>query len=331
MQKLKFIDFCSGIGAGRLGLELLGLECIAHSEINMDSDYTYKLFFNDNRNLGDLTDLNVENIPNSDILIAGFPCQTFSIVGKRAGFEDDRGQIIYYLKDILKRKNLPYFIFENVKGLVNHNRGKTLKSIIEILEDAGYEVFYQVLNSIDYGVPQLRERIYFVGIRKDLCNKPFEFPLKRKHVSLKQYLMASNNDELDLNNSTFQKYLSNKYNKNRIDINDILKQDYAIIDTRQSDLRVYIDKCPTLRTGRHGILYVRNHQLFKLSGLEALLLQGFPKEYIVKVKNISNTKLLSQAGNAMTVNVIKAIGECLLDYIMENPKYEFNSKRLANC
>lgn len=315
---MKFIDFCSGIGAGRLGLELLGLTCVAHSEINADSDYTYKVFYNDDGNLGDLTTLDVNLIPDSDILIAGFPCQTFSIVGKRAGFEDERGQIIYHLKDILKSKDIPYFIFENVKGLVNHNRGKTLAAIVELLNDAGYEVAYKVLNSIDYGVPQLRERVYFVGIRKDLYNKPFVFPKPTKHVGIKNFLLSNNDNIQDIQNPTFQKYLTNKYNKGRVDINDILRQDYAIIDTRQSDLRIYIDKCPTLRTGRHGILYVRNKKLYKLSGAESLLLQGFPKEYVAKANNIPNSKLLSQAGNAMTVNVIRAIGECLLNYIEEN-------------
>ena len=315
---LTFIDFCSGIGAGRLGLELLGLTCVAHSEINIDSDFTYQKFFNDNRNLGDLTVLNYDEIPASDILIAGFPCQTFSIVGNRAGFGDNRGQIIYYLKDILVNKNIPYFIFENVKGLVNHDKGNTLDTIIKLLDNAGYAVSYKVLNSIDYGVPQLRERIYFIGIRKDLYTKPFEFPVPTKHVDLKNFLLSSNNDLLDINNSTFQKYLINKYNKDRININEILEEEYAILDTRQSDLRVYINKCPTLRTGRHGILYVRNGKLHKLSGLESLLLQGFSKEYVIKAKNITNSKLLSQAGNAMTVNVIRAIGECLLNYIEEN-------------
>lgn len=330
MSKMNFIDFCSGIGAGRLGLELLGLKCLAHSEINPAADYTYKIFYNDEHNLGDLTTLNINSIPNSDILIAGFPCQTFSIVGKRLGFEDERGQIIYHLKDILQGKNIPYFIFENVKGLVNHASGKTLNTILELLNNAGYKVFYKVLNSIDYGVPQLRERIYFVGIRQDLYNKPFEFPAPRKHVGIKQFLMQSNHDFLDIKNPTFQKYLSNKYNRNRIDINEIIKQDYIILDTRQSDLRLYVNKCPTLRTGRHGILYVRNNKLYKLSGLEALLLQGFSKEYVMKAVNIANTKLLSQAGNAMTVNVIRAIGECLLDYIEENTNDGFSSKRLSN-
>lgn len=314
-MKLKFLDLCSGIGAGRLGLELLGLECVAHSEINNDSDYTYQILYEDKRNLGDLTKLQSENIPDSDILIAGFPCQTFSIVGKRAGFEDERGQIIYHIRDILKNKNIPYFILENVKGLVNHNNGRTLESIVGLLNDAGYKVECKVLNSIDYGVPQLRERVYFVGIRQDLYNKQFEFPIPNESVNIKQFLMSTNNDVQDINHPTFQKYLANKYNNGRVDINEILKQDFAIIDTRQSDLRVYIDKCPTLRTGRHGILYVRNKQLHKLSGSEALLLQGFPKEYVMKLTNVSNTKLLSQAGNAMTVNVIRAIGECLLNYI----------------
>ena len=331
VNSLKFIDFCSGIGAGRLGLELLGLTCVAHSEINPDSEYTYRLFYNDDRNLGDLTLVNFDNIPENDILIAGFPCQTFSIVGKRTGFEDERGQIIYYLKDILKKKNIPYFIFENVKGLINHNKGKTLNAIIELLNNAGYEVSYKVLNSIDYGVPQLRERVYFVGIRKDLYYKPFIFPKPINPVSLKNFLLSSNNDTLDIYHPTFQKYLSNKYNNGKVDINSILEQDYTIIDTRQSDLRVYIDKCPTLRTGRHGILYVRNKKLHKLSGLEALLLQGFPKEYILKAMNIPNSKLLAQAGNAMTVNVIRAIGEHLLEYIEEDTQDEFSTKRLSNC
>lgn len=329
-SNLKFIDFCSGIGAGRLGLELSGMTCVAHSEINHDADETYKKFYNDNNNLGDLTQIDPEKIPQCDVLIAGFPCQTFSIVGKRAGFEDERGQIIYYLRNILKQKKIPYFIFENVKGLVNHNKGRTLKAIIELLDDAGYAVAYKVLNSIDYGVPQLRERIYFVGIRKDLYIKPFVFPCSIKQVGIKNFLMSSNSDVLDINHPTFKKYLSNKYNKNRINIEELLEQDYTVIDTRQSDLRVYIDKCPTLRTGRHGILYVRNKKLYKLSGQESLLLQGYTKEFVMKAKNIVNSKLLAQTGNAMTVNVIHAIGESLLNYIEENTIDGFGEKRLSN-
>lgn len=327
---LKFADFCSGIGAGRLGLELSGMECVAHSDIDADADYTYKIFYNDNRNLGDLTKVKYNNVPDCDIMIAGFPCQTFSIVGKRAGLDDERGQIIYHLCKILNNKNIPYFIFENVKGLVNHNHGKTLRAILSLLNDAGYEVFYKVLNSINFGIPQLRERVYFVGIRKDLCNKPFLFPEEQPPVNIEKFLLSNNSDIQDINNPTFRKYLLNKYNKGRIDIENILQRDYTIIDTRQSDLRIYENKCPTLRTGRHGILYVKNKQLHKLSGQEALLLQGFPKEYVFKAMDLPNTKLLSQAGNAMTVNVISAIGKCLINYIEEDIEYGFSPKRFAN-
>lgn len=330
-NQMTFVDFCSGIGAGRLGLELLGFKCLAHSEINCDSDYTYTLLFNDNTNLGDLTSLSNSNIPNGDILIAGFPCQTFSIVGKREGFKDNRGQIIYYLNNILKDKGFPYFILENVKGLVNHDNGQTLDSIVKLLEKSGYALFYKVLNSSDFGVPQLRERVYFVGIRQDLCYKPFTFPVAKPKVSIKNYLLPNLSEKLDLLHPTFQKYLINKYNVGRIDINKILEEDYTVVDTRQSDLRTYKDVFPTLRTGRHGLLYVKDRQLYKLSGLEALLLQGFPVEYVDKVKSVPNSKLLAQAGNAMTVNVIREIGQSLINYIKGNILDEFSDKRISNC
>lgn len=331
-QRLKFIDFCSGIGGGRLGLELAGMQCVAHSEINSDADYTYNIFFNDKNNLGDLKLIKMEDIPECDLLIAGFPCQTFSIVGKREGFNDDRGQIIYHLANILQKKNISYFILENVKGLVNHNKGETLKQILKILDNAGYSVFYQILNSENYGVPQYRERVYFVGVRKDLCNSPFIFPKENKMDDIQNYLINYNNVEQDISHPTFQKYINNKYNKDRVDVEDLLKQDYLVIDTRQSDLRVYKGKSPTLRTGRHGILYIKNKKIYKLSGVEALLLQGFSKEMALKVKDIQNNKLLSQAGNAMTVNVIQAIGVKLLEYIKQSEGNNgFSGKRVANC
>ena len=249
-------------------------------------------------------------------MVGGFPCQTFSIIGDRCGLEDkDRGQIIYGLANILKSKNIKYFILENVKGLVNHDKGKTLKTVIELLENSGYKVFYEVLNSLDFGVPQMRERIYFVGIRKDLVNDNFSYSFPSRYsgtnINLEQCLIDNQELTFDEKNSsykTFVKYLNNKYNKNRYDINKLLNKDLRILDTRQSDLRIYYDKVPTLRRGRHGILYVKNKKFRKLSGYESLLLQGFPKKYANKVKDqISNSKLLQHSGNAMTVNVIEEI------------------------
>lgn len=311
------MDFCSGIGAGRLGLENAGITCVAHSEIDPNPDLTYQLFFDDKSNLGDLTQLNIDNLPNFDVMLAGFPCQTFSIVGKRAGLDDNRGQIIYYLTNILKRKNVPFFILENVKGLINHNKGETLKAILAILSENGYHVYYQVLDSQYYGVPQMRERIYFVGIKKDIAHTPFEFPKPILSKPIEYFLSDDRDYEFNVNNPTFQKYLASKYNNNQYDIAEILKSDYKIIDWRQSDFRLYDKKTPTLRTGRHGILYSKNGKLRKLSGYEGLLLQGFPKQIAQKVidHKLPDNKILSQAGNAMTVTVIEKLGEQLLKSI----------------
>lgn len=320
--KIKFMDFCAGIGAGRLGLENLGLNCVAFSEIDRYAERTYREFFGEEeKNHGDLMKINPADLPHFDLMVAGFPCQSFSVIGQRKGMNDHRGQIIYGLIKIMNGKNLPYFILENVKGLVNHEGGKTLKVILEELDKAGYKVYHRVLSSLHYGVPQMRERIYFVGIRKDLVkeNKHFEWPKPVKTPKVENYLI--DDSELEFNEKkrayeTFLKFLDNKYNKGLFKVEKLLKEDYLVLDTRQSDLRLYRGKVPTLRTGRHGILYVRNGKFRKLSGYESLLLQGFPKNLVEKTKGkIADVYLLSQAGNAMTVNTIEAIGKNLLDYI----------------
>ena len=315
-KKLKFIDFCAGIGAGRLGLEKSGLSCVGFSEIDKQAEITYRKFFGEEEiNHGDLTKIKPETLPNFEMMIAGFPCQTFSVIGQRKGMGDERGQIIFSLIKIMLAKNLKYFILENVKGLTNHDNGNSLKVILQELEKAGYKVFYQVLNSVDYGVPQMRERIYFVGIRKDLVPNDFQFffPKRQPRKDIQDYLIDTKELEFDdkkITYETFLKYLDNKYNKGQYVIDELLEKDYMVIDTRQSDLRIYHNKVPTLRTGRHGILYVKNKKFRKLSGYESLLLQGFPKELAKKVDGvIDEINLLKQTGNAMTVTAIEAIAK----------------------
>ncbi len=322
MEHIRFMDFCAGIGGGRIGLENLGMSCLGYSEIDKDAEITYKHFFgNSEKNFGDLMKINPNDLPDFDFMVGGFPCQTFSIIGNRCGLEDkERGQIIYGLINLLKAKDVKYFILENVKGLVNHDKGKTFKTVLELLDSAGYKVNHKILNSLDFGVPQMRERIYLVGVQKKLIddNFQFEFPERYEgnHKKLEDCLI--DDDELTFDEKlssykTFLKYLDNKYNKNKYDLNDLLSQDYRVIDTRQSDLRIYHKKIPTLRRGRHGILYVKENKFRKLSGYEALLLQNFPKKYANKVKGkISNSKLLQQSGNAMTSTVIEELGKNLM-------------------
>ena len=320
---MKFIDFCSGIGGGRLGLEKAGFTCIAFSEIDKAAIKTYKRLF-DTKNeleLGDLTKINPENLPDFDLLISGFPCQSFSIVGKREGLDNkEKGQVIFYLADILKIKQPNFFILENVKGLLNHDKGQTFQKILELLKSLDYEVSTKLLNSLDFSLAQSRERVYFIGIQKSL-NKIFKFDFKeKKKPNIKDFLNPNDENILNRNKyETFLRYLQNKYNKNRFCLEELLENDFLILDTRQSDLRCYQDKIPTLRRDRQGILYVYNKNFYILSKIEALKLQGFGKINNLedKIKNIKQSDILRQCGNAMSVNVIESIAKSLKEQIDE--------------
>jgi len=343
-KQLTFIDFCAGIGGGRLGLERAGMRCVGFSEIAGGYVRTYREFYGEGEtNHGDLMKIKPVDLPDFDVMIAGFPCQTFSVIGPRTGMEDRRGQIIFGLIDIMTGKNLKYFILENVKGLLNHGSGESLNVILKELDKAGYKVFWKLVSSLYFGVPQMRERIYFVGVRKDLAKNdaPFEFPRTARIPDIKKYLVDAD-ERLEFNETrpsyaTFLKYLDNKYNKGKFSIEKLLKEDFLVIDTRQSDLRLYRGRTPTLRTGRHGILYVRDGKFRRLSAYESLLLQGFPKELAGKARGkIDEVSLLSQAGNAMTVNVVEAFGKKLEDYINTPAKKRYEERRfdkigVANC
>lgn len=324
MKNIRFMDFCAGVGGGRIGLESLGMSCVGFSEIDKDAETTYREFFGqDENNYGDLMKINPDDLPDFDFMVGGFPCQTFSIIGTRCGLEDEkRGQVIYGLVKILKAKNVKYFILENVKGLISHDKGNTLKTVLELLDNSGYKVYHSILNSLNFGVPQMRERIYFVGVQKDLIDNNFKYEFPKSSnttIDIEECLVDDEEltfDERVSSYQTFVKYLNNKYNKDKYIIDDLLLEDFKVIDTRQSDLRIYDKKTPTLRRGRHGILYVKNKKFRKLSGYESLLLQGFPKKYADIVKGtISNSKLLQQSGNAMTVNVIEEISRNLMKAI----------------
>ena len=314
-----FFDFCSGIGAGRLGLELCGLKCVGRSEISRLADKTYILLHNieNEKNYGNLKKLGKDNLPAFDMLIAGFPCQTFSVIGRQEGFSDDRGQIIFQLSRILGEKQPKCFLLENVKGLVTHDYGKTLSTIINELKNSGYLVTYKVISSLNCGVPQMRQRVYFVGIRKDLSNNlnDFNWPKEMPIPKLMDYLSCDvkiTNENLNI----LKYYLLNSTNKGKYSVDDIIIMNNKVLDTRMNDLRIYDGKVPTLRAQRDGIYYVFNNTIYQLTGYEALMLQGFPKEYALKVKNrVSDRHLLMQAGNAMTVNTIKLIGKEIIDYL----------------
>ena len=200
-----FLDFCSGIGGGRLGLEQIGLKCVGYSDTARLAPITYKLMHDAENeiNYGNVRRIKTEKLPDFDMMIAGFPCQTFSVIGRKEGFSDDRGQIIFQLTRILKEKQPSCFLLENVKGLVTHDKGKTLAIILEELNNVGYHVDYKVLTSLNYGVPQMRQRVYFVGFRKDLVNsiESFSWPQEVEPPRLSDFLIdnkLASNERLEI-------------------------------------------------------------------------------------------------------------------------------------
>ena len=318
MKINSFFDFCSGIGGGRIGAEKKGLVCVGYSDTSRLAVTTYSLMndVSNEKNYGNIKRIKLEKLPDFDLMIAGFPCQSFSVMGRKEGFSDSRGQIIFYLIDILKYKQPSCFLLENVKGLVTHDKGKTLQTIIGELEKAGYQVQYKVLSSIDYGVPQMRNRVYIVGIRNDLADKESRYewpePVEKPNItSFLTYEMPISSEREEILNY----YLNNKTNCGNYSVHDIKEMDGKIIDTRMSDLRIYDGRFPTLRAQRDGILYVRDGIIYQLTGYEALLLQGFPVEKAINVKDVvSDRHLLMQAGNAMTVPVIEKIIGKIIEY-----------------
>ena len=319
MQITSFLDLCSGIGGGRLGLEQAGLHSIGYCDTSRLAVTTYQLMFDvsEEKRYSNLKRIKTAELPAYDMLIAGFPCQTFSVMGRKDGFSDDRGQIIFHIARILEESQPPCFLLENVRGLVTHDKGQTLAVILKELSRVGYHTAYKVLTSLEHGVPQMRQRVYFVGVRKDLTESlaDFEWPIEEATPGLEEYLIdriPATEERLEI----LKYYLNNPTNGGKYTVEDLRQMNGKVLDTRMNDLRIYEGKVPTLRAQRDGILYVFDNEIYQLTGYEALLLQGFPKEYADKVKNVvSDRHLLMQAGNAMTVNVIRKIGNAVKCYI----------------
>ena len=168
MKHVRYFSMFSGIGGFELGIEQaaqeLGLtaECVGYSEIDKAAIRTYEEHFNHD-NYGDATLINPDSLPEFDLLVGGFPCQAFSIAGKRLGFDETRGTLFFDIARILEAKQPRFFILENVKGLISHKKGQTFRTIIRTLDGLGYQLQWKVLNSKDYGVPQSRERVFIVG------------------------------------------------------------------------------------------------------------------------------------------------------------------------
>lgn len=321
-KKLKVLSLFTGIGSPEKGLENLGVdyELVGFSEIDKNAIKAYCAIHgvDESLNVGDVTKLDETTLEDFDLMTYGFPCQSFSVAGKKLGFEDEeKGGLFFDSMRIAKEKKPKFMIAENVKGLVIHDKGNTFKTVLSTLEDIGYNNYYKVCNSVDYGIPQARERVFIVSIRKDIDNGRFAFP---QGSGLNGKTMA---DFVDLNNTnrhtkqSIKKYFDSKYHKDYQSKNGIVKvfdgcaQGYFSSSFSQNRIYSVFGVCPTLTTGHDSPLIYEVGGL--LTGEERYLLQGFTKEDYEKASKVCSEGALSkQAGNSITVDVIQAILHSLL-------------------
>lgn len=307
-----FIDLFSGIGGFRLAFESIGGKCIFSSDIDKWANKTYFMNFGEYP-YGDISKISEDEIPNHDILCAGFPCQPFSIGGYRKGFCDTRGTLFFEIERILKAKKPKMFLLENVKGLTNHDKGKTFKVIQASLLNLGYSIFYQVLNSKDYGIPQNRERIFIVGFKEDVEEFNFPKPLEKK-ININDLL------EKDVKNHELSEIASNHLKKHYTKFlkNKKVNNDYPIFATEIRPSRCSIKNdgnspCLTAKMGTGGnnvpVLVKENR---KLTVRECLRLQGFPEDYKIKDNYSQSYK---QIGNSITVPIVTLIAREMIKYL----------------
>jgi len=318
-KKLKFIDLFCGLGGFRIALEKQNCKCVFSSDIDEAVAKVYETNYGEYPS-GDITKIDAKDIPDFDILCGGFPCQSFSIAGKRLGFDDARGTMFFEVARILKEKKPKAFMLENVKGLTNHDGGKTLQTILDILDDLGYEVIYRVINSAEYGIPQSRERWYCVGIRKDL-----NVNIREKENEIfptEQLLLYSLDDVID-NVNEYKDYTISDIAKSNIEkylFKVKVKTSkytlaYEIRPSRCQFKSNGISPCLTAKMGTGGnnvpVVVELNR---KLTEKECLKLMGYPDDYKIG----KGSQAYKQIGNSVIVPILSSIAENLVRIIKEN-------------
>lgn len=305
-----FIDLFAGLGGFRIALESLGAKCVYSNEWDEHVQKVYEDNFGDMPE-GDITKVDENTIPSHDILCAGFPCQAFSISGKQRGFEDSRGTLFFDVSRIVKAKKPKIVFMENVKNFATHDDGRTLEVVKATMEELGYTFTQRVLNAVDYGVPQKRERIYMICFRNDLNVNGFEFPKPfklTKHVE--NFLLEDEELVKDLYVDRPDKY----YNGNKDDkYSNKTSIRLGIVNKGGQGERIYSTKgiAITLSANGGGIFaktggYLINGKARKLHPRECARLMGYPDSY--KICNSMN-QAYKQFGNSVVIDVLQLIAQ----------------------
>lgn len=343
---MKYLSLFSGIGGFELGIRkasesvgntpstrrklLQGVQppkttCVGYSEIDKYADQIYQKHFG-GKNYGDATKINARELPDFDLLIGGFPCQAFSVAGKRAGFNDTRGTLFFDIARICKEKQPRHLVLENVKGLLSHDQGKTFQTILGVLADLGYFVEWQVLNSKDFGVPQNRERVFIVGhLGGEPRRKVFPIGAGNQNDINQLNQPTHSNDRVygtegvspTLNTAQGGRrqpkiaptLRANHHNTADVHfVQPVLTPDRKV--KRQNGRRMKTNGEPAFTVNtqdRHGIY--NGARIRRLTPLECERLQGFPDGW---TEGLSDTQRYKTLGNAVTVNVVAAVISKLL-------------------
>lgn len=311
-EKFTFIDLFAGIGGFRIGLEMNGGKCVFSSEWDVNSQKTYTINFG-NFPSGDITKIDENDVPKHNILCAGFPCQAFSISGKRKGFDDTRGTLFFDVARIAKKQKPDVLFLENVKNFAKHDDGKTLKTIIENLQEIGYKVFHKILRSSDYGVPQARERIYIVAFHQRTKVKEFSFPEKVDETKVVKDILEEN--------PRLAKVIEREdifFNEDKDDSLRLRRPNkLGIINKGGQGERIYSVNSVGITLSAYGGgvagktgAYLVGNTVRKLSPRECARMQGFPDDFEIPVSvNLAQ----KQFGDSVSVPVIKLIGAKIVE------------------
>lgn len=322
--KFTFIDLFAGIGGMRIAFQNLGGKCVFTSEWDKSAQVTYKENFGE-MPYGDITKVNEKDIPDHDVLVAGFPCQAFSIAGRRQGFDDTRGTLFFDVARIIKEKKPKAFLLENVKGLTSHEGGKTLEIILKVLrEDLDYFVPKpEVLNAKDYGVPQKRQRVIIVGFRKDFKIQDFKYPeptgkkvkfsdvFEKDVVSAKYYLSTQYLKTLKAHkarhaskgNGFGYEIIPMDGIANAIVVGGMGRERNLVIDKRLKDL--------TPVTKIKGV--VNNEGIRRMTPREWARLQGYPDKFKIPV---ADAQAFKQFGNSVPVPMIFHVARIIIQLLV---------------
>ncbi|MDR1872971.1 MAG: DNA (cytosine-5-)-methyltransferase [Deltaproteobacteria bacterium] len=292
MAAFTFIDLFAGIGGFHQAAKALGGKCVFASEIDPEARRAYAANYQ-METYGDITAIDAALIPDHDALFAGFPCQPFSVIGRRLGFQDSRGPLFFEIARVLKAKKPSFFILENVKLLSRHNNGETLKIILSTLESLGYKTRWSVLNALKFGLPQKRERTIIVGFLDPTVD--FKFPEGDQKVSRLE-------DILEPEGTIPAKYFASQRILDKRQTDHVSQYQPSVWhENKSGHISSYPYSCALRAGASYNYLLVNGQRRF--TPRELLRLQGFPDSFKIVCADFHTRK---QAGNAVPVNVIKA-------------------------